>query len=81
MLAPKARWNIGNADEALVDEFVRELQLDPLVARILVLRDIRSVQEAKQFMEGGIGDYHDPYLLDGMLPAVERIRKAFKTTS
>jgi single-stranded-DNA-specific exonuclease len=76
VLAPKARWNIGNADEALVEEFVRELQLDPLVARILALRDIRSVSEAKQFMQGGVGDYHDPYLLDGMLPAVERIRKA-----
>ncbi|OCT14968.1 single-stranded-DNA-specific exonuclease RecJ [Paenibacillus pectinilyticus] len=76
MLAPKARWNIGNADEALVEAFVRDLQLDPLVARILVLRDIRDVSEAKQFMQGGIGDYHDPYLLDGMLPAVERIRQA-----
>lgn len=78
MLAPKARWNIGNADEALVEAFVHDLQLDPLVARILVLRDIRSVPEAKQFMQGGIGDYHDPYLLDGMLPAVERIRKALQ---
>ncbi len=78
MLAPKARWSIGNADEMLVETFVRELQIDPLVARMLVLRDIRTVPDAEQFLHGGVHYYHDPYLLDGMLPAVERIRKALQ---
>ncbi|MBA2939262.1 single-stranded-DNA-specific exonuclease RecJ [Paenibacillus sp. CGMCC 1.16610] len=78
MLAPKARWSIGHADEMLIETFVRELQIDPLVARLLVLRDIRTIPEAEQFMHGGVQYYHDPYLLDGMLPAVERIRKALQ---
>ncbi|MDQ0920079.1 single-stranded-DNA-specific exonuclease RecJ [Paenibacillus sp. V4I5] len=78
MLAPKARWSIGNADEMLVETFVRELQIDPLVARMLVLRDIRTVPDAEQFLHGGVHYYYDPYLLDGMLPAVERIRKALQ---
>ncbi|NOU91066.1 single-stranded-DNA-specific exonuclease RecJ [Paenibacillus sp. LMG 31460] len=78
MLAPKARWSIGNADEMLVESFVRELQIDPLVARMLVLRDIRTVPDAEQFLHGGVHYYFDPYLLDGMLPAVERIRKAIQ---
>ncbi|MGO4269814.1 single-stranded-DNA-specific exonuclease RecJ, partial [Paenibacillus sp. TAF58] len=78
MLAPKARWSIGNADEMLVETFARELQIDPLVARMLVLRDIRTVPDAEQFLHGGVHYYNDPYLLDGMLPAVERIRKALQ---
>jgi single-stranded-DNA-specific exonuclease len=78
VLAPKARWSIGNADEMLVESFVRELQIDPLVARMLVLRDIRTVPDAEQFLHGGVHYYFDPYLLDGMLPAVERIRKAIQ---
>ncbi|MCY9663397.1 single-stranded-DNA-specific exonuclease RecJ [Paenibacillus alginolyticus] len=78
MLAPKARWSIGNADEMLVETFARELQIDPLVARLLVLRDIRTVPDAEQFLHGGVHYYFDPYLLDGMLPAVERIRKALQ---
>ncbi|GFZ85871.1 single-stranded-DNA-specific exonuclease RecJ [Paenibacillus marchantiophytorum] len=78
MLAPKARWSIGNADEMIVETFVRELQVDPLVARLLVLRDIRTVPDAEQYMHGGVQYYLDPYLLDGMLPAVERIRLAIK---
>ncbi|MDD9269823.1 single-stranded-DNA-specific exonuclease RecJ [Paenibacillus sp. GCM10023248] len=78
MLAPKARWSIGNADEMLIETFVRELQIDPLVARLLVLRDIRTLAEAEQFMHGGIRYYHDPYLLDDMRPAVERIRRALQ---
>ncbi|RTE08270.1 single-stranded-DNA-specific exonuclease RecJ [Paenibacillus whitsoniae] len=76
MLAPKARWSIGHADEELVRIFVQELQIDPLVARILVLRDIRTVPAAKQFLNGSADDYHDPFGLDGMREAVERIRKA-----
>ncbi|TXK79308.1 single-stranded-DNA-specific exonuclease RecJ [Paenibacillus sp. N3.4] len=76
MLAPKARWSIGNADEELIETFVRDLQLNPLVARMLVLRNIRTLQEAEQFMHGSLHDYHDPFLLDGMHAAVERIRKA-----
>ncbi|WNR45882.1 single-stranded-DNA-specific exonuclease RecJ [Paenibacillus roseipurpureus] len=78
MLAPKARWSAPHVDEELVESLVRELQIDPLVARILVLRDIRSVPEAKQFMQGGIEDFHDPFLLDGMFPAIERIRTALQ---
>lgn len=78
MLAPKARWSIGNADEMLVETFVSKLQIDPLVARMLVLRDIRTVPDAKQFMHGGVHDYLDPYLLDGMFPAVVRIRQALQ---
>ncbi|KRF18530.1 single-stranded-DNA-specific exonuclease RecJ [Paenibacillus sp. Soil787] len=78
MLAPKARWSIGNADEMLVETFARELQIEPLVARMLVLRDIRTVPDAEQFLHGGVHYYNDPYLLDGMLPAVERIRKALQ---
>ncbi|MEC0225610.1 single-stranded-DNA-specific exonuclease RecJ [Paenibacillus alba] len=78
MLAPKARWTIGNADEGLVQTLESELQVDPLVARLLVLRDIRTVADAEQFMHGGVDYFLDPYLLDDMLPAVERIRTAIK---
>ncbi|MBD0381732.1 single-stranded-DNA-specific exonuclease RecJ [Paenibacillus sedimenti] len=78
MLAPKARWSIGEPDETLVEKFVRDLHMDPLVAKMLVLRDIHTIQEAEQFLHGGADDFHDPFLLDGMLPAVERVRKALE---
>ncbi|MFC5447217.1 single-stranded-DNA-specific exonuclease RecJ [Paenibacillus aestuarii] len=78
MLSPKARWSIGQADETLVETFVRDLQLDPLVAKMLVLRDIHTVHEAEQFLQGGADQFHDPFLLDGMQPAVERIRQALE---
>lgn len=78
MLSPKARWSIGQADETLVETFVRDLQLDPLVAKMLVLRNIHTVPEAEQFLQGGADQFHDPFLLDGMQPAVERIRQALE---
>ncbi|NEW04535.1 single-stranded-DNA-specific exonuclease RecJ [Paenibacillus sp. SYP-B3998] len=78
MLSAKARWSIGSADEALVETFVSELQIDPLVAKMLVLRHLGTVHEAEQFLHGGLENFHDPFLLDGMLPAVERIKKALE---
>jgi len=76
VLAPKARWSIGEAEAEVVETLSRELQVDPLVARILALRGICSADEAERFMYGGKEHFHDPFLLDGMRPAVERIREA-----
>ncbi len=46
------------------------------LARILISRDINSCQKAHQFFYGTLDDLHDPYLMDGMQAAVDRIGKA-----
>ncbi|UJF31967.1 single-stranded-DNA-specific exonuclease RecJ [Paenibacillus hexagrammi] len=76
MLTPKARWSISHAEESLIEMFVRDLHIEPLVAKLLVLRGLRTVPEAEQFMNGGKDLFHDPFLLDGMRAAVERIQQA-----
>ncbi|MCD1258250.1 single-stranded-DNA-specific exonuclease RecJ [Paenibacillus athensensis] len=76
MLAPKARWSIGEAEADVIETLSRELKVDPLVARILALRGISSIDEAERFINGGKEHFHDPFLLDGMQPAVARIREA-----
>jgi single-stranded-DNA-specific exonuclease len=45
-------------------------------AQILVNRKISDIEEATTFLEGGLDDLYDPFLLDGMDRAVERINKA-----
>jgi single-stranded-DNA-specific exonuclease len=78
VLRSKARWDLGNAEEALVEELRLKLGLDPLVARLLVLRDIRTVEQAQLFLHSSKDDFHDPFLLDGVRAAVDRILLAIQ---
>jgi single-stranded-DNA-specific exonuclease len=78
LLSSKARWDIGNVEESLVEEFCLKLGLDPLIARLLVLRDIRTVEHAELFLHGGKEHFHDPFLLDGVRAAVDRIKLAIQ---
>jgi single-stranded-DNA-specific exonuclease len=76
VLGSKARWNIGKTEDALIQEFTSNLQINPLVAKLLILRNIQTVEQAQLFLHGGQEHFHDPYLLDGLSIAVERIRLA-----
>ena len=45
-------------------------------ARLLFCRNIDTVQKAKAFLNPGKHAFNDPFLLDGMADAVNRIKKA-----
>ena len=53
-----------------------KLGLHPLVCQILSNRGFTTVEEVEKFLNPSLDDLHDPYLLDGMEPAVERVAKA-----
>ena len=52
------------------------LDLPIEAAQILVNRGIEQPEQAHQFLYGKMSDLHDPFLLNGMKDAVERIKKA-----
>jgi len=58
------------------DRLHEELRIPPVIARILVNRGIKTLEEARRFLFADPRDCHDPYLLKGMDRAVERIRRA-----
>ncbi len=60
----------------MVEELVTQLGVAPLVARLLLNRGIDTYEEAKLYLDKRELCYHDPYLLDGMKEAVERIKQA-----
>lgn len=76
MLPSKARWLIKPIELQLVEQISREMNMDPLMARLLAVRGISNHQEAQLFLSGGSDFFHDPFLLDGMKQAVERIGSA-----
>ncbi|HWR35796.1 MAG TPA: single-stranded-DNA-specific exonuclease RecJ [Clostridia bacterium] len=54
----------------------REAHLSPIVARLLALRGISTVEQARSFLEPSLAQLHSPYLMCGMKAAVERLRAA-----
>lgn len=54
----------------------RELNLAPLVARLLVIRGVREPAVAERFLRPALGHLHDPLLMADMAAAVVRLRQA-----
>lgn len=60
------------------DALARSLALHPVVARILALRGIESPEQAAAFLRPKLSDLADPFLLQDMQPAAERILRAIR---
>lgn len=67
------RWRVREPDAAKVGHLVREGGIDRLVAGVLVNRGIDDPAAAARFLSASLADIHDPFLLLGMEPAVERL--------
>lgn len=55
-----------------------ELNIPETVSKILLNRGIDSYDKARKFFKPALTDLHDPFLMDGMEKAVERILKALE---
>lgn len=72
-------WNIRRLtaqEEALQQQLERELNISSAAARMLVVRNIQSAEEARQFIRPSLDKLHDPFLMKDMDKAVERLHQA-----
>ena len=72
----KSRWNVRRADPKLVDSLCEKLEVDPLVAQILIHRGLADAEQAAVFLNPRLEDLHDPSLMLGVDRVVARILKA-----
>ncbi len=71
------RWTIKpKSNPTEIERLSKELNVDPLIAHLLLQRGISTYEEAKQFFRPQLSDLHDPFLMQDMDKAVERIEKA-----
>ena len=61
-----------------VKEFMTELSIDELTAKILLNREIETVEEAKKFLNGDIEDFLNPLDMKDMKKAVIRMKNAIE---
>lgn len=72
------KW-IVHTKKADFAQWAQELNIDPMVARIIRNRDIETIEEARSFLYGTTEDMHDPFLLKDMDKAVDIVMEAVKT--
>lgn len=70
------RWVVKEIDTALARTLQDELKLNPVLARLLVQRNIRTFEEARIFFRPSLDHLHDPFLMKDMEKAVDRINAA-----
>jgi single-stranded-DNA-specific exonuclease len=60
------------------EKLANELNIEPVLANLLVQRGVRTFDEAKAFFRPQLDDLHDPFLMKDMNLAIERIEKAIQ---
>jgi single-stranded-DNA-specific exonuclease len=71
------RWVLKDAaDTVIVQELAAQLNINPVLATLLVHRSIKNFEEAKYFFRPTYLHLHDPFLMQDMEKAIDRIEQA-----
>ncbi|MGI9952654.1 single-stranded-DNA-specific exonuclease RecJ [Moorellaceae bacterium AZ2] len=73
-----ALWKVHRPDFVLQGTLARALNISPVTAQVLINRGIKTVEEARTFLTGGIEALSSPYALPGMEQALERLSRAVR---
>ena len=66
-------------DEGKVNELQQQIGVPKEIASLLIQRGIEDFDTAKSFFRPELSDLHDPFLMLGMIEAVDRIFKAIES--
>ncbi|NJB71394.1 single-stranded-DNA-specific exonuclease [Saonia flava] len=73
------RWTLKpKPEQQQIDQLAQALQVDGLVAHLLLQRGISTYEEAKAFFRPQLADLYDPFLMKDMDVAVNRIERAIE---
>ncbi len=73
----KLTWQLKEIpDPTAIQKLQQELQLDPILATLLVQRGIDTYDKARCFFRPDLTELHNPFLMKNMQQAVERFNQA-----
>ncbi|MCJ7553439.1 MAG: single-stranded-DNA-specific exonuclease RecJ, partial [Ignavibacteriaceae bacterium] len=73
----KKRWTIREIEDPYsVKALADSLNISEVLARLLVLRNIKNFSEARSFFRPSLDSLHNPFLMDGMEDATSRVIQA-----
>ncbi len=74
------RWIFKeDVDHDKIAQLSDEINVNNIIAKILLQRDITGFQEAKTYFRPSLDELHDPFLMKDMDRAISRIRHAMDT--
>ena len=76
MVSMAKTWHLLPHDAAAIDRLVRAARLSPIVAQLLLNRQITTPEDVQRFLAAPLTGLHEPELLPGMDEAVERLLAA-----
>ncbi len=69
-------WHLLPHDPAAVGQFARVLQVAPIIAQLLLNRNIGDPEQARRFLDAPLAGLHSPDLLPGITEASQRLYEA-----
>ena len=73
------KWYFPPADPALEEQLTGEIGCSAVLARLLITRGIKTIDEARRFLNPTPFDFYNPFLLKDIVKAIDRIRMALGT--
>ncbi|MDR1743167.1 MAG: single-stranded-DNA-specific exonuclease RecJ [Dysgonamonadaceae bacterium] len=73
------KWNyltLTNDQKNKKEKLSQEVNIDPVLAELLIRRGIDTKDEVQRFFRPDLKDLHDPFLMPDMEKAIKRIEKA-----
>lgn len=68
------KWiQLNDIEKERIDNYAKQLNIPPIISKILLSRGIDTYDKAKVFFRGKMENLYDPFLLTDMTKAVERI--------
>ncbi|MDR1762090.1 MAG: single-stranded-DNA-specific exonuclease RecJ [Bacteroidales bacterium] len=75
-------WRIKPCQNSriLIQDLAEKLNISPIIAQLLVLRDVRTVENARKFLnvKQSLSEIYNPFLMKNMRKAVDRICEAIE---
>jgi single-stranded-DNA-specific exonuclease len=72
-------WRLLPHDRDAIERLASELRVSPVVAQLLLNRDLTSPDAARRFLHAPLTGLHAPMSLPGMPDAVERVYRAIES--
>lgn len=72
------QWIVMECDDEAAARLATEAGVSRVLARLLMIRGIKTADQIKAFLNPSLASLHDPFLLPDMEPAAERLARAVR---
>jgi single-stranded-DNA-specific exonuclease len=72
------RWLVKRTNKEFLEHLSKNASISSTLAQILINRGIKDAESVRAFLSPSLDDLHDPFLLNDMDRAVERLKRAIE---